>query len=73
MTHFAWTGPDLPVTQGLLTLTYAHGDGLPSTHAELVLESEGLAESRIDQAGLTAMAVGFLTNLASAAESRRAA
>lgn len=73
VTRFAWTGPDLPVTEGVLTLTYAPGEGTPSTRAELVLDSEGLAESRLDEAALADMAAEFLVNLAHAAESRRAA
>ena len=76
VTRFAWTGPDLPVTEGVLTLRYgphAADRGTPSTHAELVLDSTGLADSRLDQAALTLMATGFLANLGRAAESRRAA
>lgn len=71
VTRFTWTGPGLPITEGTLTLTYAPGaDGTPSTHAALTLDSTGLATSRLDAAGLTAMAEGFLENLARAAESR---
>lgn len=71
VTRFAWTGPGLPVTEGELTLAYAPGaEGTPSTHAALTLDSTGLADSRIDRSGLTAMAEGFLANLARAAESR---
>lgn len=71
VSRFTWTGPGLPVTEGTLTLAYAPGaDGTPSTHAELTLDSAGLATSRLDAAGLTAMAKGFLDNLARAAESR---
>ena len=71
VTRFTWTGPGLPVTEGTLTLAYAPGpDGTPSTHAALTLDSTGLAGSRLDAAGLTAMAEGFLDNLARAAESR---
>lgn len=73
VTRFSWTGPDLPVTEGVLTLTYAPGDDTPSTHAELVLDSEGVAQSRVDEAALARLAAGFLANLAEAAESRRAA
>ena len=72
VTRFAWTGPDLPVTSGVLTLTYAPGgEGAPSTSAELVLDVQGLDGSRLDADGLTAMAEGFLQNLARAAEDRR--
>lgn len=71
VTRFAWTGPDLPVTEGTLTLAYAPGaDGTPSTHAALTLESDGLERSRVDARTLAAMAEGFLENLARAAESR---
>ena len=72
-TRFAWTGPDLPGTDGVLTLTYAPGEGRPSTRAELVLDSTGLESSRLDEAGLARMAQAFLANLGEAAESRRAA
>lgn len=71
VTRFTWTGPGLPVTEGTLTLAYAPGaDGTPSTHAALILDSTGLDASRVDAAGLAAMAEGFLANLARAAESR---
>ena len=71
VTRFAWTGPGLPITDGVLTLAYAPGaDGTPSTHAALELDSRGVAESRLDASSLTAMAEGFLANLARAAESR---
>lgn len=71
VTRFAWSGPGLPVTEGTLTLAYVPGpDGSPLTHAVLELDSTGLAESRVDGASLTAMAEGFLSNLARAAESR---
>lgn len=71
VTRFAWTGAGLPVTEGTLTLGYAPGaDGAPSTSAALVLESTGVVGSRVDVATLTAMAEGFLANLARAAEAR---
>lgn len=71
VSRFAWTGPDLPVTSGVLTLTYAPGGhGTPTTGVELVLDAEGLAQSRLDAAGLEAMAEAFLGNLARAAERR---
>lgn len=74
VTRFSWAGPGLPVTAGVLTLTYAPGgEGIPSTHAELVLDVAGLQDSRVDLAGLTAMAEGFLANLAAAAQARRRA
>ena len=73
VTRFGWTGPDLPGTQGVLTLTYAPGEGRPSTRAELVLDSAGVQDSRVDADALAQMAQGFLDNLGDAAESRRAA
>ena len=74
VTRFEWSGPGLPVTTGVLTLGYLPGaDGTPWTSAELTLESEGLATSRVDRGALQAMADGFLDNLASAAEARNRA
>ncbi len=74
VTRFAWSGPGLPGTEGTLTLAYAPGaDGTPSTQAALTLDSHGLAESRLDETALVAMAEQFLDNLAHAAESRRSA
>ncbi len=74
VTRFGWTGPGLPGAEGVLTLTYAPGgEGTPSTAAELVLDVDGLETSRLDDAGLTAMAEGFLSNLGRAAEERRRA
>lgn len=74
VTRFAWTGPGLPVTEGTLTLAYAPGaDGAPSTQAALTLDSSGVVGSRVDEPTLTAMAEGFLANLARAAESRNRA
>ena len=74
VSRFTWSGAGLPATDGTLTLTYVPGpDGKPSTHAVLVLDSTGLADSRLDAAAMAAMAEGFLANLSRAAESRRAA
>lgn len=74
VTRFAWTGPGLPVTDGTLTLAYAPGaDGAPATQAALELDSADVVGSRVDEATLTAMAEGFLANLARAAESRNRA
>ena len=75
VTTFAWTGPDLPEAVGTLTLTYAAvvGGGVPRAHAELVLQVGALESSPLDVRALTAMAEGFLDNLAAAAEARRAA
>ena len=72
VTRFSWTGLGLPVVEGVLSLTYApNSNGAPSAHAQLVLEVTGLGGSRLDLAGLTAMADGFLRNLSVAAEARR--
>ena len=74
VSRFSWTGPDLPVTSGVLTLTYAPGgEGTPSTAAELVLDVEDLEDSGLDDVVLTGMAEGFLANLGRAAEERRRA
>ena len=74
ITRFTWTGPGLPVTDGTLTLAYAPGvDGAPATSAALDLDSADVVGSRVDEATLTAMAEGFLANLARAAESRNRA
>lgn len=73
VTRFAWAGPDLPRTDGVLTLTYAPGEGRPSTRAELELDSTGLGAGGPDAAALAQMARAFLDNLGNAAESRRAA
>ena len=74
VTRFSWTGPDLPVASGVLTLTYAPGgEGTPATAATLVLDVDRLQDSRLDAAALTGMAEGFLANLARAAEQRRRA
>lgn len=70
VTRFTWVGPGLPGTAGVLTLGYAPGDHVPSTRADLVLDSDELATSRLSCSALTAMAEGFLENLAGAAESR---
>ena len=74
VTRFSWSGPGLPGVGGVLTLTYAPGgEGTSATGAELVLDVVDLADSRLDEAGLTGMAEGFLANLAHAAEQRRQA
>ena len=76
--RFSWTSSVLPPVSGALTLSYAPGgDGVPSTRAALQLDVEQPADgdpgasSRV--AVLTAMAEGFLDNLAGAAEQRRSA
>ena len=73
--RFEWSGPDLPATSGVLTLTAARsGRAVPATAAELVLEVVDLEQSRlVDAPALTAMAEAFLGNLARAAEQRRRA
>lgn len=74
VTTFHWTGPDLPETVGTLTLTYAAlVGGVPRAQAELVLQADDLESGPLDVPALTAMAEGFLANLAAAAEARRAA
>jgi hypothetical protein len=73
VTRFAWTGPGLPVTEGTVTLSYAPGADAPSTSAVLELESAEVAQSRLDETALQAMAEAFLANLARAAESRNRA
>jgi hypothetical protein len=74
VTRFTWSGPDLPATDGELTLGYAPGAaGLPSTSATLTLDSAGGTGGRLDPDTVRAMAEGFLANLAAAAESRSSA
>lgn len=73
VSHFAWTGPEVPVTTGVLTLTYVLGEGSPSTCVELVLDAVGIEVSRVDDRELTGMAEAFLANLARTVEARRAA
>lgn len=73
VTRFEWAGPGLPVTAGELTLAYVPGEGAPSTAATLLLHSNGVDDSRVDAEALTAMAEGFLSNLAGAAEQRSTA
>jgi len=71
VTRFEWVGPGLPETTGELTLAYAPAaDGELATHAALVLDSRGFDPDVLDTRALTAMAEGFLTNLARAAETR---
>lgn len=80
VTTFAWSGAGLPAAEGRLTLTYLPGAGpahepvLPATRAELTvtLVDPGVG-SRLTPGLLRAMAVGFLDNLAAAAEERSAA
>jgi hypothetical protein len=74
VTRFSWSGPDLPSATGVLTLSYAPGgQGTPSTVAELVLDLADARPGPLDEATLTALAEGFLANLARAAQDRRAA
>lgn len=71
VTRFEWAGPDLPLTAGELTLSYAPGsEGAPSTYAVLVLTCAGVAASRLTPGDLRCMAEVFLANLAVAAEQR---
>ena len=74
VTRFEWAGPGLPETSGELTLAYAPGPGGElGTHAALVLDSSGFDPAVLDSRALTAMAEGFLANLARAAELRSSA
>ena len=73
VSRFQWSGPDLPGTRGELRLTYAHGEVVPSTLAELVLDTDADADSEIDAGLLRALARGFLVNLRRAAEQRSTA
>ena len=73
VSRFQWSGPDLPGTSGELRLTYASGEVVPSTLAELVLHTDADADSEIDAGLLRALARGFLVNLRRAAEQRSTA
>ncbi|MCU1602411.1 MAG: hypothetical protein JWO22_3120 [Frankiales bacterium] len=74
VSRFEWAGPGLPETTAELVLAYAPGaDGELGTHAALVLESTGFDPEVLDTTALTAMAEGFLANLARAAELRSTA
>jgi hypothetical protein len=78
VTRFSWTSSMLSPVSGVLTLSYAPGgNGTPSTRAALQLELEqpadGDARTASRAAVLSAMAEGFLDNLAGAAEQRRSA
>lgn len=74
ITRFTWSGPGMPATTGVLTLTTAPARvGERATHAVLVLVSEGLEFSALSGCELEAMARGFLANLARAAELRNRA
>lgn len=74
ITRFTWSGPGMPATAGVLTLTTAPAPaGERATHAVLVLVSEGLELSALSGCELEAMAQGFLANLARAAELRNRA
>jgi hypothetical protein len=71
VSRFEWVGPGLPETTAELTLAYAPGaDGELGTHAALVLDSHSFDPHVLDTRALTAMAEGFLANLARAAEGR---
>ena len=74
LTRFEWAGPGLPATNGELTLRYAPAvDGEIGTTAELVLTGSGFEGTVLDELTLSAMAEGFLANLAEAAELRNRA
>lgn len=71
VTRFEWSGPDVPDAVGRLTLAYAPtADGAPVTHAVLEVDSREDEDGPLDSRTLSAMAEGFLANLARAAESR---
>ena len=74
VTRFEWAGPGLPATSAELTLSFeAAADGASGTLAELLLTGSGFSGTVLDEPTLTAMAEGFLANLAHAAESRNRA
>lgn len=74
VTRFRWSGPGMPATTGVLTLTTAPArPGERATQAVLVLVSEGLEFSALDGSELETMSRGFLANLARAAELRNRA
>lgn len=68
VTRFDWVGPELPRTNGELTLAYA---GAGQTAAELTLDTE--APGALSPEALTTLAQAFLDNLAALAESRNRA
>lgn len=74
VTRFAFAGPSLPSTDGAVTLAYAACAGVPvATSATLSLTftpSGGPGERSRVAAAFRAMALGFLDNLAAAAEAR---
>jgi hypothetical protein len=69
VTRFAFSGPNLPSTTGVLTLAYGSG-AVPCTDAHLVLVSDGVPDSGLDAVSLRRQAEQFLANLADAAEQR---
>ena len=70
VTRFEWSGPEVPEASGRLTLAYAPtSDGAQVTHAVLEVETPD-EDGPLDGRTMTAMAEGFLANLARAAESR---
>lgn len=76
--RFSWTSSALPPVDGVLTLSYAPGsNGIPATSASLRLDAEppddASPRTAHRTAVLTALAHGFLQNLAAAAEQRRSA
>ena len=74
VTRFGFSGEGLPATQGTVTLAYAMAAGVPvATAATLTLtyEADGAPVDRARvAAAFRGMAVGFLDNLAAAAEDR---
>lgn len=74
VTRFEFAGDGLPETTGTVTLSYAASSGLPvATAATVTLTWEpagGAGERARVAAAFRAMAVGFVANLAAAAEAR---
>lgn len=73
VTRFTCSGPGVPTVDGELVLAYVPGGAVPTTHAALVLVSQGIEGSAFDERRLQAVAQAFLDNLAVAAEARSTA
>ena len=72
VTRFAWEGDEVPPATARLTLAYLPtGTGTPATHAALEIDVDD--DAPYGGPALTAMAEGFLANLARAAEMRNRA
>jgi hypothetical protein len=70
VTTFDAVGPDVPATDGQLTLAYAPGTHGPATMAVLTLTINGPLPEPLRPDLVDAMAEQFLANLARAAEDR---